>query len=144
MSNYWDGRVSDKHLTSHSKFLDHLQHGDVIFAGRSFNITELVARYGAEVKFQSFKRGKSQLTAEDVDCTRRIANVERVISSVCQTFSILGATCLIDYVITKSEEECQQHSDSVLCLLIEVAMEWLVCPLALLDLTDGWESRSSG
>ena len=38
VSKCWGGRVSDKHLTANSSFIDHLMHGDLVLADRGFDI----------------------------------------------------------------------------------------------------------
>ena len=90
------GRTSDKHITEHSGFLKHLQHGDVILADRGFNVAECLGSVGASLHIPSFTRGKSQLSPSEIEKTRSIANVcihvERVIGAVRQRFSILSAT----------------------------------------------------
>ncbi|XP_041374991.1 uncharacterized protein LOC121387832 [Gigantopelta aegis] len=107
ISEGWGGRVSDKHLTANSNFVSKLIHGDVVLADRGFEIQELVAVAGAEVKYPVFMRGKTQLTAAEVESTRKIANVrihvERVIGCVRQKCTILGGTCPVDYLITKTD-----------------------------------------
>ena len=96
ISKGWGGRTSDKHITEHSGFLKHLQHGDVILADRGFNIAECLGSVGASLHIPSFTRGKTQLSPSEVEKTRSIANVrihvERVIGAVRQRFSILSAT----------------------------------------------------
>ncbi|XP_041373742.1 uncharacterized protein LOC121386792 [Gigantopelta aegis] len=109
ISEGWGGRVSDKHLTANCDFLSNLIYGDVILADRGFEIQEMVAVYGAEVRYPAFMRGKSQLTASEVESTRKIANVrihvERVIGCVRQKFTILGGTCPIDHLISKENSK---------------------------------------
>ena len=87
-----------------------LIHGDFVLADRGFEIQDLVALSGTEVHYPAFTRGKRQSSATDVEVTRKIANVrihvERMIGSVRQTNSILGATCAIDHLITKADDEC--------------------------------------
>ncbi|XP_046558967.1 uncharacterized protein LOC124268010 [Haliotis rubra] len=61
ISKGWGGRTSDKFLTAHSNFLDNLSHGDVILADRGFDIKELVALVGAEVKYPAFMRRKANV-----------------------------------------------------------------------------------
>ena len=96
ISKGWGGRTSDKHITEHSGFLTHLQHGDVILADRGFNVAECLGSVGASLHIPSFTRGKTQLSPSEVEKTRSIANVrihvERVIGAVRQRFSILSAT----------------------------------------------------
>ena len=43
ISKCWGGRASDKHITSHCGFLDHLINGDVVMADRGFEIAEDLA-----------------------------------------------------------------------------------------------------
>jgi hypothetical protein len=105
ISKGWGGRVSDKHLTANSKFLDRLMYDDLVLADRGFEIQDLVGLKGAQVMYPAFTRGKKQLSAVEVEATRKIANVrihvERVIGTVRQKYSMLGATIPIDYLITK-------------------------------------------
>lgn len=109
ISRGWGGRVSDKHLTANCQFMDKISHGDVILADRGFDIRELVALVGAEVIYPAFRKGKEQLSATEVEETRKIANVrihvERVIGTVRQKYAFLGGACPIDYVITKPGDD---------------------------------------
>jgi len=41
VSSGWGGRVSNKHLTDHSKFLDNLKYGDLVLADRGFELRNL-------------------------------------------------------------------------------------------------------
>lgn len=50
ISEGWCGRVSDKLLTQNSKFLEHLEPGDVVMANRGFLIKEFVGLFRAKVK----------------------------------------------------------------------------------------------
>ena len=102
LSKGWGGRVSDKHLTEHSGFLNRLSPGDMILADRGFDISDSVGLHCAQVSIPAFTKGKKQLSALDVEKTRKIANVrihvERVIGCVRQKYTILGATLPIDYL----------------------------------------------
>ena len=88
LSKAWSGRVSDKHLTLNSGFLDKLLPGDVVLADRGFDIGEDVVRMQASLKIPAFTRGQDQLSPKDVESTRQLANVrihiERVIGATRQ------------------------------------------------------------
>lgn len=75
ITNGWGGRTSDKYLTENSTFLDNLLPGDLVLADRGFNIHESVGLMCAEVKIPAFTKGKKQLSAYDVESTRKIAHV---------------------------------------------------------------------
>lgn len=103
ISRGWGGRTSDKHVMEHCGILKRLNPGDIVLADRSFDIADSVGMMGAELKIPTFTRGKSQLSAADVEKTRRTANVrihvERVIGSLRQKYTILQSTLPIDYVM---------------------------------------------
>ena len=96
ISNGWGGRVSDKYIVENSGYLQHLLPGDVVLADRGFDVADSVALYGATLDIPAFTRGHDQLSAEDVEATRKLANVrihvERIIGAVRQRFQILSAT----------------------------------------------------
>jgi len=52
ISKCWGGCASDKHITAHSGFLDHLIIGDVVMANRGFDITEDLALQGTTLCLQ--------------------------------------------------------------------------------------------
>lgn len=109
ISDGWGGRTSDKHLTEHSGFLEHLRPGDLILADRGFNIDESVAFKCADVKIPAFTKGKSQLCPLDVERTRKLASVrihvERVIGNLRQKYPILSGTIPVDYVFTDDKQD---------------------------------------
>ena len=90
LSRAWGGRASDTYITENSGLLDNLLPGDLVLADRGFNIDDSVGCVCAQVKTPAFTKGKSQLSAVDVETTRRIANVrihvERVIGIVRQKY----------------------------------------------------------
>ena len=96
ISKGWGGRTSDKHVTERCGFLDHLSPGDLILADRGFNIAETLGSCSASLKIPAFTKGKSQLSALDVESTRGLAavriHVERVIGMTRQKYAILGTT----------------------------------------------------
>ena len=86
-------RVSDKHITQECGILDFLLPGDLILADRGFNIYELVGMHQAEAKLPAFIKGKAQLTAKEVQESRKLAavriHVERLIGVIKQKYTIL-------------------------------------------------------
>ena len=117
ISKGYGGRVSDKHITINSGYLDKLNSGDVVLADRGFNVEESVAYQGATLNIPAFTQGKPQLSPEDVESTRKIANVrihvERVIGSVRQRFKILSATTPLPTEYTKCKNEGPVLLDSI-------------------------------
>ena len=75
LSDSWGGRVSDKYLTEHSGILDKLLPGDVVLADRGFDISDSVGVHQAKLNIPTFTKGKSQLSALEIEETRSIANV---------------------------------------------------------------------
>ena len=96
ISNGWGGRASDKFIVENSGYLNYLSDGDVVLADRGFDVADSLAFFGATLDIPAFTRGQNQLSAEDVEVTRKIANVrihvERIIGSVRQRYQILSAT----------------------------------------------------
>lgn len=86
VSYTWGGRISDKYLTDHCGILKKLLPGDIVLADRGFDISESVGMMQAKLHIPAFTKGKSQLSALEVENTRTIANVwihiERVIGCV--------------------------------------------------------------
>lgn len=108
LSKAWGGRVSDKHISEHCGILRKLEPGDIVLADRGFNIEDSVGFYQAKLHIPAFTRGKKQLSAQEVEETRKIANVrihvERVIGLVRRKYIILQSTLPIDLVKAKSGE----------------------------------------
>ncbi|XP_037502715.2 uncharacterized protein LOC119377213 [Rhipicephalus sanguineus] len=105
ISEGWGGRASDKHITEHCGILEHLSQGDVVLADRGFDIADTLGLYCAVLHIPAFTRGQKQLTAVDVEKTRKLANVrihvERVIGLVRNKYLIMKAIQPIHYVISK-------------------------------------------
>lgn len=78
-------------------------------ADRGFDIKESVGMLCAEVKLPAFTKGCCQLSARDVEETRKIAHlrihVERVIGNVCQKYKILTGTIPISMVLPCEGED---------------------------------------
>ena len=101
VSDGYGGRVSDKYITEHSGFLNHLLPGDVVLADRGFNIEDSIGSRGASLDIPAFTRGKSQLSPAEVEETRKKANVrihiERIIGATRQTYPIISATAVVPW-----------------------------------------------
>ena len=102
VSDSYGGRVSDKYLTRDSGMLKKLLPGDILLADRGFDIAEDVGLMQASLEIPAFTKGLTQLSAIDVEKTRKIANlrihVERVIGATRQRFSILSSVLPIQYM----------------------------------------------
>ena len=74
-----------------------------------FDIADAVGTMQASLQIPAFTKGKSQLSAIEVEGTRTIANVrihvEHVIDCVRQKFSILQSTLPIHFLIIRKGEE---------------------------------------
>ncbi|XP_022806305.1 uncharacterized protein LOC111343402 [Stylophora pistillata] len=105
ISQAWGGRVSDKYLTENSGLLKNLLPGDIVLADRGFDISDSVGLCQASLKIPAFTRGKNQLSALDVEETRKIANVrihvERVIGLVRRKYTILQTILPIEFVTAR-------------------------------------------
>ena len=108
ISSGWGGRVSDKFLTENSGLLDKLLPGDVVLADRGFTVADTVAITGARLYMPAFTKGKSQLSALEVEESRVISNVrihvERVIGLVRQKYTILGGPLPVDFIQKRSDQ----------------------------------------
>ena len=102
ISKAWGGRVSDRYLTENSGLLRKLLPGDIVLADRGFDIADSVGFYQARLHIPAFTRGKKQLSAEEVEETRKIANVrihvERVIGLLRRKYTILQGILPIQLV----------------------------------------------
>ena len=75
VSKAYGGRTSDKVITQRSGFLDLINQGDLVLADRGFLIGEDLAARGATLVIPDFTRGKKQLSAREVERSRKIARV---------------------------------------------------------------------
>ena len=112
VSKGWGGRVSDRHITENSSFLNNILPGDVVLADRGFNVADCLGAMCASLYIPAYTKGKEQLPAFEVEHTRNIANVknhiERVIGCVRQRFMILSATGVLP------KELCYKKDDIVM------------------------------
>ena len=94
--------MSDKHLTENCRLFSNLIPGDTILADRGFDIKESVGLYCATTTVPAFTKGKKQLSAIEMEQTRRIANVcihiEKVIGNIRQKYTLLSSTVLVHFV----------------------------------------------
>ena len=96
LSKAWGGRASDVHIVRESGFIDSKYHhpGDQILADRGFTLyDDFAASCSAELLTPAFTRGKKQLSAREVEISRKISSVrihiERVIGLMKNRFTIL-------------------------------------------------------
>lgn len=110
VSKAFGGRTSDKVITQRSGYLDKIQHGDQVLADRGFLISEELANKSATLVIPAFTRGKKQLSAKEVEQTRKIAHVrihvERAIQRL-KNFNILSSNMSMCMV---------PHSDSIVTI----------------------------
>lgn len=98
ISPLYGGAASDKFIVNDSGVLDLIESGDNIMADRGFEISAELRKRGATLNIPPFRNGKFQLSSEQVEETRRIAevriHVERAIQRI-KTFNILNSTMSI-------------------------------------------------
>ncbi|KAK7922721.1 hypothetical protein WMY93_009623 [Mugilogobius chulae] len=109
ISKAWGGRTSDKQITEESGILNKLLPGDIVLADRGFTIEDSVGFYCASLKTPSFTKGKKQLSAYEVEQTRKLASVrihvERVIGLVRRKYQILQSRAMpIEHMAVKSTD----------------------------------------
>ncbi|XP_047129638.1 uncharacterized protein LOC124809549 [Hydra vulgaris] len=101
LSHGWGGRISDKEITIKSGFLDFVGYGDSILADREFLIEEELALKCATLHRPSFTKGKKQLSAKEVEESRKLSHlrihIERVIGRL-KSFKILSSVFSITQV----------------------------------------------
>ena len=101
------GRTPDKYLTDNCGILENLLAQDVVLADRGFDIGESTAIFGATVEIPTFTKGKKQLSAFDVERSRKLASVrvhvERVIGLLRNKYTILQGTLPLDYMMRVDE-----------------------------------------
>lgn len=96
-------------MTENSGLLRKLLPGDVVLADHGFDIAESVGTVQARLHIPAFTKGKTQLSALEVEETRSVANVrihvERVIGCVKQKYLILQSTIPIKFLLTRRGED---------------------------------------
>ena len=114
VSKAFGGRTSDKVITQRSDYSDKLEHGDQVLADRGFLIGEELPNQNATLIIPAFTKGKSELSAKEVETTRKIAHVRihmvphgDSIVTICSTICNLQPKfvsyamdiCLVIYVL---------------------------------------------
>ena len=96
ISSVWGGRASDVEIVRQSGFIDPALHfpGDQLLGDRGFTLAEEFAiKCRAELLIPSFTKGKKQLSARDVEVSRKLASVrihiERIIGLMKNRYTIL-------------------------------------------------------
>ena len=102
------GRVSNKHLTTHSGFFQHLQHGDLVLADGGFNISDELAVCGASLAIPPYTRGKSQLFQREVETLSSLSrvriHVEKAIGRM-KVYRILQSTLSVSLLKMSMETD---------------------------------------
>jgi hypothetical protein len=114
ISRAFGGRTSDKIISIQSGYLDFIQHGDIVLADRGFLIADEIASRGARLVMPAFQRGKEQLSAREVEISRKVAHVrihvERAMERL-KNFRILSGRMSMNMV---------PHSDSIMTICAAV------------------------
>ncbi|XP_077535621.1 uncharacterized protein LOC144147377 [Haemaphysalis longicornis] len=117
ISEGWGGRTSDRKVTESCGILDNLLPGDSVLADRGFTIGDAVGLHCAKLEVPAFTRGKPQLSAWEVERTRKLANVrihvERVIGVLRQKYAILSSTIPTDMLVVRNGNEIPQLDKTV-------------------------------
>ncbi|XP_072043471.1 uncharacterized protein [Amphiura filiformis] len=107
----WGGRVTDVDLIRKSGFISSNYHkpGDQILADRGFLVEEDFAiQLGVEFLVPAFTRGKRQLSAKEVELSRKLStiriHIERVIGILKNRYTILQGTLPITLIKSIKDE----------------------------------------
>lgn len=115
ISRGWCGRTSDKVIAEECGVLDNLLPGDIVLADRGFTVRD-AGLHCAKLEIPAFTKGKPQLSAQEVEKTRKLANVrihvERVIGLVRNKCRILKYTLPVEFLAAENEN-CPTVLDKV-------------------------------
>ncbi|XP_046364948.2 uncharacterized protein LOC124141094 [Haliotis rufescens] len=118
VSDLWSGSISDRQITVESGLLDLCDVGDAIMADKGFTISDLTTPRGILLIIPPKKHKRKQLTAVEIEQTRRIANlrihVERHMERV-KNFRILQG--IIPITISKSVNKIWKICNALTTLL---------------------------
>ena len=110
VSRAFCGRTSDKVITNKSGYLDKIEHGDAVLADRGFLIRDELASRGAELLIPAFLKGKHQLSAREVETSRRMSRVRIHVKRMMErlkNFRILSERMSLNMV---------PHADSIMTI----------------------------
>lgn len=120
LSDAWGGRVSDVELVRESGFISPTLHhpGDQILADRGFTLQDDFATLcSAELIIPAFTKGKSQLSAKEVETSRVMSairiHVERVIGLMKNRYTILQGTLPINFIKSRKDEALEAEEASI-------------------------------
>ena len=115
LSNGWGDRATDTYIVRKSGFISNKFHypGDQILADRGFPLKDdFASSCSAEFIIPAFTKGKKQLSAKEIETTRKIASIrihiERVIGLVKNSYHILDGPIPITLVKSMSNELYKQ------------------------------------
>ena len=113
VSKCWGGRASDIQIVRESNFTSSKYHypGDEILADRGFTLQDdFAANSSSILLIPAFTKNKPQLSAEEVEVTRKIASVrihiERVIGLLKNRYTILKGILPMRTVKSIKDETC--------------------------------------
>lgn len=111
ISKGYGGRISDKEITLQCGILNLVDPTDTYLADRGFQkeVQEAFAIKGAKVITPAFTHGKTQMSAKDVETSRKISNVrihvERVIGLLKNKYQILKGPLPVIAVVRASDKD---------------------------------------
>jgi len=120
LSPVWGGRASDVHIVRQSGFISPMYHhpGDQILADRGFTLKDdFAVNCSANLIMPAFTKGKRQLSAQEVEDSRRISSVrihiERVIGLLKNRYTILKGVLPIRTIKRLSDEQAAHSLSSI-------------------------------
>jgi hypothetical protein len=110
ISKAFGGRTSEKVITQRSGYLDKLEHGDQVLADRGFLLAEELANRNSTLIIPAFTKGKSQLSAKEVETTRKMAHVRIHVERAIERLNNFNILC------TNMSMYMVPHADSIVTI----------------------------
>ena len=136
LSPVWGGRASDVEIVRKSGFISPNLHlpGDQILADRGFTLKEdFASQCGAALLYPAFTKGRNQMTAREVEQSRKLSSVrihiERVIGLMRNRYTILQGTLPLSLLKSAKDKAMQEPVSSI--------DKIVTCCAALTNLGDG-------